>query len=436
MGGGLTMDRLIRAEIIKLLKARKNKILLLALVLLILMTNIYYRYKQNIYMDELEKETTISYNSAQMRINNVMTELARFDSEEETDKMILIRDYGSIEKAEAKRGLLEIELERNKKESSYVQSLMLLEKQLVTGRGITIEDENDMLRQILNLKIRRTNNIIEADKEGVVPESALKLRKITMDDIRRKNTYYNYLYDNDIMYSINPYTNTGVFSISKLMENSTILFIFLILTFISIDLFLSEVDEGSYKVVYIQPYDRSKIFFSKILAIILFIILILVIILSINFIANTILNGSGDFSEPIAVTRNINKISLNNENIEFKIISIGNNILLSILLFLIVVFFNIVFISTLSIFTDSTIKTVGIELILIILSLLLREFLSPDSIVHSIFPYSYIFVQDVLIQRFKTNYILGILLDIGLSAALMFVGHKKFIKKDFLGSKV
>lgn len=276
---------------------------------------------------------------------------------------------------------------------------------------------------------------MEADKEGVLTEKAIKLMGITRNDIGRKSLYYNYLDDNNLKYSINPYSNTGIFSLAKLFENNIVLILFLIFTFISADLILSEVGEGSYKIAYTQSYERGKIYFSKIIAMILSLTLVLLILLLINFTVNTIANGTGDFKEPFVVSKNISNLSLDNENMEFKVISTGKSVLLNILLLISVIFFNIAFISTLSVFTDSITKTIGIEAAFIIFSLLLREFLSTASIVHAIFPYSYIFVQDVIIQRFKTNYNLGILLNIGLAAALAFVGYKKFIKKDFIGSK-
>ena len=429
------MNNLIKNEFIKVLKSKKNRFLLIALLILLVSVNLYYIGKHNNYMNELEKETTISYNSAQIRISKTISELASFESEEGINKIHLEKKYGSLEKAGENKELLEIEQRRNTKELSYVKAILLQEKQLRFRRGKVIEDEDKIISQVLDYKIKRTDNIIGADKEGVVPESALKLRNITMNDIRRKNVYYNYLKENDIKYTINPYTNTGVFAISKLLENNIILFIFIVFTFISMDLFLSEVEEGSYKLAYTQSYERRRIFLAKIIGITLFVILTLLILISINFLINTIINGTGDFGEPVAVSENINKISLSNENIEFEIISTGKNILLSVALFSVVMFFNITLISFISIFTDSTTKTMGISIILIILYMFFREFLPLDSIIHGVSPFAYIFTEDILIEKYNTSYILGILLNLGLSIILLITGCRKFVNKDFLGSK-
>ena len=144
----------------------------------------------------------------------------------------------------------------------------------------------------------------------------------------------------------------------------------------------------------------------------------------------------GDFKEPIAVSENIGRLSINKENTDFEIIPTGKYIFLSIILFLAVIFFNIIFISFLSVFTDSLTKTMGIEILMIILALLFRKFVSPNSTIHGITPFSYIFTEDVLINRYNTNYIFGILLNLSLSGILLFISYKKFRNKDFLGSRV
>lgn len=430
--------RLIKNEIKKIMKSRKNRILLLVLMLFLIAINIYYREKQSNYIEELEEELTVDYNSAQKRLDIATSILSWFDKMEgdESYKDLLINKYGSLEEAEKNRILLETEQNRNQKEISYISILLQLQKQFLSNSRMTEIEKDDISEEVLKYKIRRINNIIEADNEGVVPETALKLRKITMDDILMKSLYYNYLADNEIKYEINPYTNTGVFSVSKLFENYSMFFIFLIFTFISIDLFLSEVEEGSYKIAYIQPYERSKIFFSKIIAIIVLLLLFLLMMVSINLVVNTILVGLGDFSEPVVISENIGKITFNKENIEFKIVQIGKYILLSAVLFVTVIFFSIGLISFLSIFTDSTTKTIGIVAALILLSLMLRKFVIPNSLIHLLTPFSYIFTQDVLIQKYNSSLVLGALLNLVLGIILLGISLYKFTKKDFLGSKV
>ncbi|MCT4544580.1 MAG: ABC transporter permease [Vallitalea sp.] len=435
------MGKLIKHEMTKIIKSKKNKILILIFILLIVVSNIFYNIKYNKYIDEIEENGKISYNSAQIRGNKIIGDIHRLTKiEDELDEMLLIKEYGSLEEAQKQIPIQEKKKERNDTESSLVNIILKKEKSLEkrqkkARKDKQIQDEQKMIDQLLKYKVDRLDNIIEAEKEGVLPKTALRLRNVTINDIRRKNTYYKYLLKNNLKYSLNPYTNSGVFGIIGLFENTIILLIFLIFTFITMDLFLSEIEGGSYKLAYTQPYERSKIFFSKVMAMLIFTIVVILAALSLNFIANSIISEIGNFSEPVAVSENIKNISLNNKEVNYIIISIGAKILLSILLFLTIIMFNISLISTISVFTDSTTKTMGIVISAIMLCLLIRRFVSPGSIIHGILPYSYIFNQDILIGRYNTSYILGVLINLGLSAVLLLIGSKKIAKKDFLGAR-
>lgn len=124
------MSKLIRIEIYKLFKLKKNRGLLIILLILILAVNIYYDEMYKNYIYELEKETSISYNSAQIRVNKAKTELHRLDSEEEIIKLALEKEYGTLEKAETMRAVFEKEIERNMKESNYAKAVMVAEKEI------------------------------------------------------------------------------------------------------------------------------------------------------------------------------------------------------------------------------------------------------------------------------------------------------------------
>ena len=119
------MIGLIKNETKRIFKSRKNRIFLIVLILSILLVNIYYREKYKNFMEELEKETTISNDSAQVRIRKALVELSRFEKEE-IDEELLVKEYGSIEKAEKARELLEIEIQRNKQEATYSQIPLIL----------------------------------------------------------------------------------------------------------------------------------------------------------------------------------------------------------------------------------------------------------------------------------------------------------------------
>ncbi len=418
------MGSLIRSEIKKFSRYRKNRILLLVLAIFLISSNVYYRMKEKNYPEYFSDETETSISIAKKRLGEIESELLYYESGEITE--------------EEKDQLL---IEKKRQENEYMYETMMLniigskhDKKSSNLKKIILEDEAE--EYFLPYTIKRLENIIEADKEDVVSPVTLKVRNITMNEIKRRKTYYDYLSDNNIDVIMNPYVNTGVNSIKGLLENNMIIVIFIILTFLTMDMFLSEIEEDSYKLLYIQPFERKRIFLSKVISMTIIISVIFLLLIGINFIVNSVINGVGDPNYPFAASENIKRISLNNETMNFIIITIRKNIIMSILLILTVLFFNVVLISFLSIYTDSAAKTMGIEIILIMLTLLLREFFSANDIAQSFMPFTYIFTQDILKEKINVNYIIGIILNIGLAGILLWGSCRKFVKKDFLGSKV
>lgn len=412
------MGYLIKSEIIKFFRNRKNRILLLVLIVFLISSNIFYKVKEKNYPEYYFNERETSINIAKNRLSDIQGELELYEiddnlTEKEVEKLLI---------------------EKKKQENEYLHETMLQNIVAIKkGKMFFVEDE--VKKIFLPYTIKRLENIIEAYKEGVIPPETLNVRKITMDEIKRRKVYYDYLNDNNIEASINPYTNTGVNSIYGLLENNMVFIMFIIFTFLTMDIFLSEVEEDSYKLLYIQPFERKWIFYSKIISMTIIIAFIFLLLLGVNFIVNSIINGIGNLSYPFAASRNIKRISLNNKPTDFIIITIRTNIIMSLLLIFTVLFFNIILISFLSVYTDSTTKTVGIVLILIMITLLLREFFPPDIIAQSFIPFTYIFTQDILIGKINVNYIIGIILNISLSLILLIASSQKFIRKDFLGSK-
>lgn len=93
-----------------------------------------------------------------------------------------------------------MELDRNRRESSYVNILLSTQKQHMSRSGrMVLDDEEKFQREVPNYKLRRINNILEADKEGAVPKVALRPKDMTMDDIHMKKVYYDYLIDNNFI---------------------------------------------------------------------------------------------------------------------------------------------------------------------------------------------------------------------------------------------
>lgn len=68
----------------------------------------------------------------------------------------------------------------------------------------------------------------------------------------------NYILDNEIQPILNPYDMTGANALKLFLSgNNLIIFMFLI-ALLAIDIYLSEVEEGSYKLSFTQPFKRRQ----------------------------------------------------------------------------------------------------------------------------------------------------------------------------------
>lgn len=331
---------------------------------------------------------------------------------------------------EEKHKLLNNEANKTNMINSLLNDLI---KALEGKRALFTQEEQKQM--YLRYSIDLMSNNIEAYEKGYLPRELLELRKTSINEFKRELFRLTYLQENNIDYNINPHTNTGINSISKIFQNNIILIIFVIMGFMIVDVFLSEVGEGSYKLLYTQPYKRKNIFFGKIISVFLILTSLFIAILVIQFLVGTLSNGIGDINSPYTVIENLMRLSISENNIRFKMIPEIKAIGLSIILLILTIMLNISIISLLSVYTDSISKTIGAEIVLIFMTVLIRNFIFEEQSIHGLNPFSYIFTQDVLTGRINSSYLLGIILNIGLIVLCGLLSYMKFNRKDFLGDK-
>lgn len=388
--------------------------------------------KNNFYIDEIERLMQ-SYNIAQAQIKQIGYRLEYTEEQlqnegiNEERKKLLEEEKLQLEE---KKKALSNEASRTNMISSILNDII---KSFKGKRTLYTEEEQKQM--YLRYSIDLMNNNIEAYEKGYLPKELLELRKTSINEFKRELFRLRYLQENDIDYSINPHTNTGINSISKIFQNNIIIIIFTIMGFMTVDVFLSEVGEGSYKLLYTQPYKRKDIFFGKIISVFLTLISLFIAILVIQFLLGTIFNGIGDISSPYVTIENLMKLSLSGDNIGFKMIPEIKAISFSIILIILTIMLNICMISLLSIYTDSISKTISVEIVLILMTVLIRNFIFEEQIIHGLNPYSYIFTQDVLTGRINSSYLLGMILNIVLIVLCLLLSYMKFNGKDFLGDK-
>ena len=131
----------------------------------------------------------------------------------------------------------------------------------------------------------------------------------------------------------------------------------------------------------------------------------------------------------------IKTISLSGGYGEYIILPLWKYFIMGIILLLPIILFTMGLIMFVSIFTDSSAKTLGFPIMLLVLGFIFNNFVPKESIVNLIYPYSYLFIKNAIEINNRSNYLFGFLLNLSLSILLFMFSYYKFINKDFLGEK-
>lgn len=408
------MTKIIKNEFYKFFKSNKN-IIIISLFLIYLLGISFYNINRNrLYMKEQEQ----AYRNKAAQADAVLS-----------SKTLLLNKYDELslkEKEIIKREVLEKEkdfynVERNK--------LLLI--------GNTYGEYNpEKYINILIAENARYENIIKGIENKIINPSFLNDKGLTIEEMDKKTYINSYILENQIQPILNPYTLTGANSLVMFLEGNNLVVLIFIIALLSIDIYLSEVEEGSYKLAYTQPLTRKQIYIGKLITIIIISLALVILGILLNFMATSIIFEKGDMNYPFITKDSIKTISLNGGFREYKILPLWKYFILGITLLLPIISFTISIIIFVSIFTDSNTNTLGFPVILLILSFIFNSFVSKESIINLIYPYSYLFIKDVIEFNNSSNYLLGFLINFSLSILLFIFSYYKFINKDFLGAKV
>lgn len=410
MIGDDRVKNIINYEIKKFFNKRKNILLVLSLIIYILIMNVsnYQNYKKY-NIDMHKKYWEISQNAANRRgfIEQVLN-IKNIDNFNEEEVLKYKKEYE----------FLKGELENSNNISNAYKNI----------------EESQWANLLPTFIYRRNLNIINSYENGLIDEQYLLERKIDIGEIEYNLYKYNYFLENHIEFQVNEYEPNGANMLLLFFKGYNILIIVSIITLLSMDVFLSAVEEGSYKLEYTQPFKRKNIYWAKLISMFIIIFIMISLILLFNFAINSLIFGIGDFNYPEVVSGNLFKLSSIDSEGNFMIISLREKILLGINMTILLVLFSISLITALSIFTDSMSKTLGVSTIIIISTITFKLTVSKSSIINLIHPYMYTFLDNVVSGFYRSNYLFGIIINVILSTVLIILSYFKFIKKDFLGA--
>lgn len=162
---------------------------------------------------------------------------------------------------------------------------------------------------------------------------------------------------------------------------------FLLFIFLIGDVLAVEFEKRTINLLFTQPYSRHSILGIKFITAIIAFILIMLIVMSVSMILGILFGGGvGTLNYPIQV------YGLN----DLTVISLGNLLLNSFLLFLMFIIFTIILCNFLSIITDNSLLSIGITLIVgITFNFVITQYGLFSNIAHLI-PFTYINVFDII----------------------------------------
>lgn len=407
------MKKIIRNEFYKFFKNKKNIIIIIIFISYLLGMNFYNLNRKSLYM----KEQGRIYSNKQAKADGILSSAT-----------LLLDNYDEMTLKEKQ----EINKEKLEKEKEFYN---VERNKLLVMRHNYSDDNPEKYDHILISENDRYTNIIQGIENGIIKKEFLNDTNLTMGEINKKTYINKHILENEIQPILNPYTMTGANSLIMFLEGNNLIVLIFLIALLSIDIYLSEVEEGSYKLAYTQPFTRKQIYIGKLITIIVISLLLVTLGIILNFaVVNTIFE-MGNLNYPFVSMESIKAISFNGGYGDFIILPLWKCFIMGLVLLLPIVLFTISLIMFISIFTDSSGNTLGFPIMLLVLAFIFNNFLPKESIVNLIYPYSYLFIKNAMEINNRSNYLFGILLNLLLSIGLFILSYYKFLNKDFLGAK-
>jgi ABC-type transport system involved in multi-copper enzyme maturation permease subunit len=402
----MKMIKLIGSEWTKFRESRKNRIIILLLICYLIGIVFYYvNLDKNYFPLMLNKMERQSIESQQ--------KLSDISLKEEHDK-----DY--------------------EKDPREIEFLTLENQTSVLLMSHYEAPKFSDWKQYLERENRKFNNLIFGEENNYINLNVLKARNQDPAKLKQQIIRNEYLIENDIEIDLSPYKLSGIQFLTFLLKSHSPMIIIVFAMILSIDVFLGEMEEGSYKLYFTQPYSRKRIYWSKILGVLLFIIGIIFALIIVLFIIVSIIYGVGKINFPQVIgSKEILTSLTNNAKIlgQFQVISTSQYLILGYIQLLFMMIMTILSTVALSTWLNSISKTLGLTTGLIMLNYVFEATVTYKSILRFVSPLSYLNIEQVIKGEVNASYLVGIIISIALSIVLTSISYVRFINSDLLGTE-
>ena len=400
------MNNVLKLEAYKFFHNRKNWLYIVLILFIVLSTFMVNHIESKEYLETVSRQFMGRKVRAESEWQSVLWTLE--NNEDLTDER----------KTNLRAAADFYNYERNKSLMIAVGYVSDLEKE---RRGV-LQAKNDIYYHLIN-----------QTEDPEVQEEILNKRMMTLDEVKQDIFFNDYLLESGLDIELNPYRTNGVNGLLLFFKGNTLLLIAFLLVLLTVDIYFSEMEEGSYKTYYSQPLKRSKIILSKFIVIIGVALGLFVIYSILLYLLGLILGGTGQWQYPIMSRENVFKFSTERILLTPTVMTSMAYVLKSSALFLSGIFFVIAMTFLVAVWTDSSHKTIAVMILLFMMTFIVNSLIGMSFQGHMFFPMSYFYTESVLQVKILANYYVGLLMNISLGLLGLSLAFYKFKKKDFLG---
>ena len=274
---------------------------------------------------------------------------------------------------------------------------------------------------------------LEALHNGLIDEHIISELGYTQTDLTVNAFYTNYLEENVENISLNFYDLKGVNGIKLFLSGENILVLMILLILLLSDIYIKDLLEGSYKLIYTLSFSRWKIFKAKWLISVSVLLSTVFYNMIIIFLLTTIIGGIGDLEYPlISKVLYFDLIEFNNT--DFYLIPLWRYILYGILQLIVSAIALITSIIYCSIRLNSLKKTIGVGFISLFMVLLINSIMPEHTYMRVIYPFSYLYIENLVNINTYVNWFFGLVMNSTFILVLLIFSYFSLVNLDLNGT--
>ena len=279
------------------------------------------------------------------------------------------------------------------------------------------------------------NRVLQGMKDGVETKEDYERRGYVENDIQLKADYTQYLMDAKIKPMINEYKVNGANGMKLFFSSKYVIFIIVMILFMIIEIYVREILEGSFKMYQTMPWRRGKLFIARGTFVVLLSFTLLFASAGIYFLLCTLKGGIGDFAYPIMTRQSLLNWTSDGTTASLLLLPTWQYIVMGFAMVMTVILFSIAVVNWIALLADSQSKTIGVIVMLILAAFVFANFLPKEVFVNFWYPYSYVFVDKVMLVLSRSNYTMGVLVNLLGFIVVGSMSYITYIRKDFVGAR-